>query len=372
MKLLFIANARIPTERAMGTAIMKQCEAFAHAGMNVELVIPRRHNEITEDPFSYYGVERNFKITYLFSLDFVWLGKRRIRFHLEKYTFLCALMWYVWRSDADMLYTRELSLIGFIPSGKKKVIELHHLYGLRYLARMFLNRCAGIITITRALKADVVQQFGVPETKICVAPSGVDTTVSVVPHTASDARKALGIVDTKPVAMYVGSFETWKGYRTFLEASTYLDGRVHLVAVGGAKEEVEKLLGEFPQVQFLGFLPKEHIGENQKAADVFVAPNSGKEQIASRHTSPLKVLEYMMSEVPIVASDVPSLREILGESNAILVTPDDPRALASGILRAIEDPKHSATIAEQAKKDVMQYDWSKRTKLIHSYIHEFI
>jgi len=369
MKLLFIANARIPTERAMGTAIMKQCEAFGDAGITVELLVPRRHNDIHEDPYTYYRVTHNFKIVYLFSLDLVWLGKRRIRFHLEKYTFLFSLVWYVWRSNADILYTRELSLIGLIPSHKRKVIELHHLFGLRYFAKTFLDRCVRIITITHALKEDVVHQFDVSPSKICVAPSGVDSTPSMTQNSASDARNNLGIPSGKPVAMYVGSFEEWKGYRTFLEASVFLHDRVQCVAVGGTKEEVEKLRVEFPSVQFLGFLPKERIGVNQKAADVFVAPNSGKEQIASRHTSPLKVLEYMMSGIPIVASDVLSLREILGDHSAILVPPDDPQALASGILRAIEDPIHSATIAEQAKKDVVKYDWKHRTLTILTSLH---
>lgn len=369
MKLLFIANARIPTSRAMGTAIMKQCEAFAHAGVTVELVIPRRHIDILEDPFSYYTVARNFKITRLFSLDLTWLRQRRIRFHLEKYTFLLSLILYVWRSDADMLYTRELSLIGFVPSCKKKVIELHHLYGLRYFAKRFLSRCTGIITITHALKEDVMAQFGIPEEKICVAPSGVDIRNTSGQKSKTEAHELLGVTQHMPIAMYVGSFESWKGYRTFLEASVHLKDRVHCVAVGGTQEEVHRLSAEFPLVQFLGFLSKEHILNTQKVADVFVAPNSGKEQIAARHTSPLKVLEYMMSGVPIVASDILSLREILSEKNAILVASDDPSALAQGILYAIEDPKHSVTIAEQAKMDVKKYDWQHRTQTILTFLH---
>src|SRR3989344_746663 len=68
-KLYFIANARIPTQRAHGLQIVKMCEAFARVGFDVELVIPRRFNELPDDPFDYYRAERNFAIKKLFTID---------------------------------------------------------------------------------------------------------------------------------------------------------------------------------------------------------------------------------------------------------------------------------------------------------------
>ena len=62
MKIYYIANARMPTEKAHGIQIIYMCKAFADAGMDVELVIPRRLNPIKDDPFDYYGVKRNFRI----------------------------------------------------------------------------------------------------------------------------------------------------------------------------------------------------------------------------------------------------------------------------------------------------------------------
>src|SRR5262249_13241169 len=65
------------------------------------------------------------------------------------------------------------------------------------------------------------------------------------------------------------------------------------------------------------------------AAAVLVLPNSRAEPISARYTSPLKLFEYMAAGRPIVASDLPSLREVLtGGRNAVLVPPDDPGALA--------------------------------------------
>ncbi len=53
-KLIYIANARIPTEKAHGLQTMTMCEAFALKGFNLQLILPRRFNSIKEDPFKYY------------------------------------------------------------------------------------------------------------------------------------------------------------------------------------------------------------------------------------------------------------------------------------------------------------------------------
>ncbi len=100
-KLLFIASTRIPTERAMGVAVMKQCEAFSRAGLTVELVVPKRYNEHTEDPYVYHDVERVFLIRYLWSLDLVSLDEHPFRFLLQKATFFISLCVYVARSNAE-------------------------------------------------------------------------------------------------------------------------------------------------------------------------------------------------------------------------------------------------------------------------------
>ena len=53
MKIKYITNVRIPTTRAQGYAIMKMCEEFSLAGIDIELIVPnRRSNEETSDPLS--------------------------------------------------------------------------------------------------------------------------------------------------------------------------------------------------------------------------------------------------------------------------------------------------------------------------------
>jgi glycosyltransferase involved in cell wall biosynthesis len=364
MHILFIANTRMPTERAMGTAVMHQCSAFVKAGHTVELVVPRRKNIHTEDPFVYHGVEKNFTIRMCPSLDAPVLRGGGLRFVVQKVTFILSLMFFVWRSNADILYTREPELVGFVPTKKKKFIELHHLYGLRLFGTFFLRGAAGIITITEALKADVSTQFGIEYGHIAVAPSGVDLQAFAHVTSKEEIRARFGIHGTLPIALYCGALEAWKGYTVFLDAAVMLEGQVHCVVIGGTDARRDA----YPVVQFLGSLPQRDLPHNQQIADVLVVPNSGTSAISARHTSPLKVFAHMASNIPIVASAVPSICEILSDQNAYLVLPDDPAALATGIREALQDRDTRHARSERAYRDVQQYDWGTRTRRLCAFI----
>ncbi len=74
MRIYYVANARIPTEKAHGIQIMSMCEAFASLGHEVTLVVPKRKNTLTDDPFLYNGVAKNFSIEQIATLDFPWIG----------------------------------------------------------------------------------------------------------------------------------------------------------------------------------------------------------------------------------------------------------------------------------------------------------
>ena len=80
MNLLYVSNARMPTEKAHGWQIVKMCESFADAGAKVDLFVPdrRKNNPIKQDAFEHYGIKENFKIQYAWCWDLV--GQSRLGF----------------------------------------------------------------------------------------------------------------------------------------------------------------------------------------------------------------------------------------------------------------------------------------------------
>jgi glycosyltransferase involved in cell wall biosynthesis len=101
-----------------------------------------------------------------------------------------------------------------------------------------------------------------------------------------------------------------------------------------------------------------------RACDVATIPWPWND-FSAYYTSPLKLFEYMGAGTPIVASDLPSLREVLrhGE-NAWLVEPGNPEELAQGLQRILSDRILAQKLAQEARQDVVQYSWQKRAATI--------
>jgi len=114
----------------------------------------------------------------------------------------------------------------------------------------------------------------------------------------------------------------------------------------------------------VGWVNNRVIPKYLKSADVLVLPNSAKSTISLLYTSPMKLFEYMASCRPIIASDLPALREILNSKNSFLVAPDNARSLADGIRKILGDNDLAETISDQAAHDVLQYTWQKRASFI--------
>lgn len=394
MKLIYISNARIPTEKAHGIHIMKMCEAFAvfegftkslnilrdlrnPSNTEVELVIPRRFNKIKDDPFKYYGVEMNFKIKKLPCIDLIPWDRYFGYFALwlESLSFTFSVFFYLLFKKADIIYTRDKSLLLISPFWKNFIFETHTFPKNYFLYHYFLKGLKSIVVITQKLK-DLLMKNGVGENKILVAPDGVDIGMFDIQLSASDARKKLGLPLDKKIALYTGHLYKWKGAQTLAEASQFLSEGTEAYLVGGTKDDIKKFkiknlkatLRGVPagsrKINIVGHRPHQEIPLWLKAADVLVLPNSGKEEISKAWTSPLKMFEYMAAKRPIAASDLPSIREILNEGNAVLVEPDNPEALARGIIKALEDKPLSDKISERAFLDVQQYTWLKRAEKI--------
>ena len=363
MRILYIANMRLPTEKAHGVQIMKMCEAFAHLGHEVTLVVPRCFNHIKDDPFRYYNVESIFSIKRLWTVDVSRFGK--LGFRLQLLAFSKMVFWYTLFTKTDIVYSRnELPLFyaGLVKNKRNRIYE-EHTGSFNLFTRFILKRAKKVVVISRGLK-DLYVAKGVPERKIVVAHDAVDLSEFEKRYDKQKVRAELGIPADKKIVMYIGRLDMWKGVETLLEASLLLPDSVKVVIIGGESKQVETLSRKYPNVLFLGYRPYKELAKNQQAADVLVLPNTGKDIISTAYTSPLKLFAYMASSIPIVASDLPSIKEVIGEKGAVLVAPDDPTALMKGIEGTLSDSVHARHLALHAGKLVQNYSWDIRARTI--------
>jgi len=378
MKLLYVARARIPTEKAHGLQIMKMCEAFAKLGLDIELVLPFRIQTKFlkgRNAFEYYGVKKIFNIKKLPIPDLIYFTGflpekiSIILFHIHDIIFSIFALFYSLIKNPDVIFTRD-SKVAFLLSIFKPVIYESHIYPSSkidlYFEKNALKRCGFFITITKKLKK-VYLQNGFDEKKIHVLPDGVDIEKFDIDISKEEARKKLNLNFKEKLAIYTGHLYPWKGVYTLVDASNFLNAKV--ILVGGLKEDIKKIKEYISKkninnVVVLGYVEPREIPFYLKAADILVLPNSANDVKSIYCTSPLKLFEYMASKRPIVASNLPSIGEILNNSNAILVEPDKPETLAEGIKKVLGDKKLAKKIADKAYHDVRKYSWESRAKKI--------
>lgn len=373
MKLLYISNQRIPTEKAYGLQIAKMCEAFADLGHEVTLLVSTRRNPIQEDIFDYYNVRRNFKLKRAWAPDWYLPGRwDRVSFEIKMPISALILAWHAWRGQYDIIYSRDEWPLWFLSFCRRNLyFEAHKFSGYKKFIYQRLKRLK-LMVITKALQQEF-QQIGFKN--ILVVPDGVDLKEFSLDISKEEARQKVSLPLDKTIIMYTGHLYDWKGADVLVEATRYFPEDYLLVLVGGTEEDLTvygrkiKEQGLASKIFLLGWWPHRDIPYFLKAADVLVLSNKAGDPLSEKYTSPLKLFEYMASGRPIVASDLPSLREILSSERAILVKPNDPRALAEGIKRVMADDALAKKIAEEALKSVQQYSWQNRAEQILSFLN---
>ncbi len=381
MKLLFVSNQRLPTEKAYGRQIATMCLNFAKIpGVDLELVYPSRHNIIQDDLFEYFGIEKNFKVSKVKAPDFYasgWL--ELIAFGMKNLLSALILARAVLSRKPDLVYSRDelpLYILSFFR--KDLILEAHKVQNPRLFMYRRLRNCdVRIVAISRGLQ-DAFIELGFSTRNIFVAPDGVDAAVvwreEKNPSDKQAVRLKLGLPTDKKIAVYAGSLFAWKGIYTLVDAAKLLP-EIYFLIVGGDRrgdeDDVRRYLAEknIGNATITGYIRSEEtIRDYLSAANVLLLPNTAKDKVSLVYTSPLKLFSYMAARRPIVASDLPSLREILDEHNSVLVKPDDAQALAEGIKKILGNPITADLMSEAAFRDVKQYTWEKRAEHILEFL----
>jgi glycosyltransferase involved in cell wall biosynthesis len=211
-----------------------------------------------------------------------------------------------------------------------------------WVDRRALRRFDAVVAVSRPL-VERLARAGVPAPKLELVPNAPGAEQPTASR--DEARRVLGLDPSTPVVGWIGRLTPEKGPDVLVEAAALLPGDVGISVLGegplkaGLLRRAESL-GLGRRVRWHGIV--ESAGRLLAAFDVVV--------LSSRtEGTPMVLLEAMAAGVPIVATAVGGVPDVVSDREAVLVPPDDPRALAAAIASALDRRGGSASRVEAAR-----------------------
>jgi glycosyltransferase involved in cell wall biosynthesis len=202
-----------------------------------------------------------------------------------------------------------------------------------------------VIAVSRADERRMAEVVGIPSEKIVLVPNGI------APLPAGDGtgvRREAGVPGSASVLVAVANLRPQKAIDVMIRAVALLvadfpDVRL-LIAGGGERSALEELaaeLGVAHAVVFLG--TRDDVADVLAAADVAVSSSDFE-------GSPLAGMEYLAAGLPVVATDVGGMPDLVHEGeNGLLVKRQDPPAMAAALAQLLADPERARTMGERGR-----------------------
>jgi glycosyltransferase involved in cell wall biosynthesis len=217
---------------------------------------------------------------------------------------------------------------------------------------------ADLIVTPSSVTSAYLQSRGVPAKKIRVIPNGVDLDVFTYKQVSQLSTNALQLI-------YFGTLSPWQGVNLAIEALELVnkDFPAELTIIGQARDyQIKKLqqlaskLGVTDKLTILEPTSQTQLVEHIHAADVILAPLMPSDRNLVQGCCPLKILEGMATGVPIIASDLPVVRE-LGEDKIhfLLVKPGSAKAIKDAVLQLQSHKELATQLATNARQRIEKY-----------------
>ena len=188
-------------------------------------------------------------------------------------------------------------------------------------------------------------------TRVFTVPNGVNV------HRITPQPESPGA----PVVTFVGTLKPWHGVDVLLRAraQAHKDWQLRIIGDGPMRAELDDLARSLGiDVDFRGAVTPDAIPQHMAGTAIGVAPYPAMDTDSDQYFSPLKVYEYMAAGLPVVASRVGQLPEIMGES-AYLVPPSDPEALAEALDALVANPVERARVGSDNRRQAeREHSWT--------------
>lgn len=224
-------------------------------------------------------------------------------------------------------------------------------------AKETAQKAKEIIAVSKSTAIDALKYLKISKSKIKVIYPGL----TKLPDPAKNLPNNL---KPKNFILFVGTIEPRKNlvglFKAYVLLPPVLQEKYPLVIVGaegwnnGKTYDVLKALKLENKVKFLGEVSDQVLAKLYNEAAVFVYPSIYE-------GFGLPVLEALSYGTPVVTSNVSSLPEVAGQA-ALLIDPQDPKSIASGLQRLLEGKGEVELLQKESQKQVQRFSWEKAAK----------
>ena len=359
MEILYAFPEPFPISRARGVQVAHFICALASQGVTVYFAYVPADDAI--DPFSSYGLKKPDTVRFIpLSRNLCTMQSNRLFFwRLKRWLKNVSKM-------PECVIVRHIKLAYFLLCGFPRlplVYEAHEVSAdvapedkrakLHKMEDMVLQKASMITAISLSTVKKLKERY-LTGRDIFVLPNGVNVPDLLAEKPWTEAHRNI---------IYAGSLFDWKGVHDLVEAGQWLSG-FKITIIGGEPHQIEKLREHVhpggAEIVFLGHLPHQETIAALNGSCIAILPN--RNISASAFTSPLKLFEYMASGCAIVASDIPPLREILEDDDAIWFEPGNPHSLAYAIKKLTSAPETAKQNGDKLRRKAYDYTWESRAR----------
>ncbi|PYR00774.1 MAG: hypothetical protein DMF96_02215 [Acidobacteria bacterium] len=250
----------------------------------------------------------------------------------------------LWNSRFEV-FDRTVLMVYYRLLGKRVVLTAHNVNGAarddkdgwanRLSLRIQYRLCDHVFVHTDAMKRELVAAFGAREQRVTVIPFGINDTMPHSELKPAAARQRLGMAVNGRAVLFFGQIAPYKGLEYLIAAVAVLAKTgedVRLIVAGRVKRGSERYWGSIRRsitdlgiedlvVQKIRFIPDDEVETYFKAADAVVIP------YVDIFQSGVPFLAFSFG-LPVIATDVGSLREDVTSETGLLCKPKDPADLA--------------------------------------------
>ena len=384
VSICIVSDERYPFSGTDTQQVAKTVAALAACGAEVELLVPRRWRSLLQSGQTrraayeaFYNVKGPFRIRELLS------APTSLRGLVKPLHQLLGPAHAAMRGKEIVLYTRNL---GTVAAGLLLGIELlfdtyrplpdqHPFLGpvLRGFARH--PRFLGVTTHS-AFARESFLRAGLDPRSVAAIHNGFDP-ADLQPRLArQQARQRLGLSVKGLLGVYAGHVRPDKGIGTLIEAAASCPD-LDLLLVGATEQEEawvqrEARARRATRVSCVSWVPPDRLCAYLYAADLLlIPPTAGPLESKGNTVLPMKVFNYLAAGRAILGPALPDTAEVLRhERNALLVPPEDPRAMAEALSRLTRDRDLVERLGRAALEDSQRYTWKKRARRLLSFIEE--